>query len=344
MGLAWSEALIQLAEARSRIGSVQASPDPANDPEGLARFQRARGMHRLRFLLLLLALGFYFPVVWALVAVPPLKARVTDLTGTLETVRKSNLESRLEHLESRSGTQLAVLIVPTVRPETIEQYGIRVAEAWKLGEKGKDNGLLLVVAKSDREVRIEVGYGLEGTIPDVLAKRIIEQEIVPRFRIGDFGGGIEAAVSSLIAAIRHEPIVFRKPSGFAIDQPTSMPPPAKPIESTARSRPAEEAPSGITGEEVAFTLAFVGILVGMMLRMVWPPPLAALACAGATMVAVGLISGSPESMVGATVAVFAVVLFGWRPFVGFIGIGGGRKRGFSGKGGRFGGGGASGKW
>lgn len=303
-------------------------------------------MYRLRFLSLLLVLGLYFPMVWAVVAVPPLKARVSDLTGTLETVRKSSLESRLEELESRSGTQLAVLIVPTVRPETIEQYGIRVADAWKLGEKGKDNGLLLLVAKNDREVRIEVGYGLEGKIPDVLAKRIIEQEIIPRFRIGDFGGGIEAAVSSLIAAIRHEPQIFSKPARFAIDQQTSMLPPAKPTESTARSRPAKDAASDITGGEVAFTLAFVGILAGMMLRRVWPPPLAALACAGATMVAVGLISGSPESMVGSTVAVFAFVLFGWRPFVGFIGVsgGGGRTRGFSGKGGRFGGGGASGKW
>src|SRR5512134_1508519 len=102
----------------------------------------------------------------AQVPVPPLKARVTDLTGTLTADQRGALEQKLAALESRKGSQLAVLIVPTTRPEEIEQYSIRVAEQWKLGRKGVDDGALLLVAKDDRELRIEVGYGLEGVLPD----------------------------------------------------------------------------------------------------------------------------------------------------------------------------------
>src|SRR5512132_2715893 len=118
------------------------------------------------------------------VAVPPLKARVTDLTGTLSANEAAQLEERLAAFEAKKGSQIAVLVVPTTQPETIEQYGIRAGEAWKLGRKGVN----------DRAVRIEVGYGLEGVLPDAVAKRIIDEEIVPRFRSGDFYGGIEAGV------------------------------------------------------------------------------------------------------------------------------------------------------
>ncbi|MGH8773006.1 MAG: TPM domain-containing protein, partial [Burkholderiales bacterium] len=140
------------------------------------------------------------------VTVPPLTARVSDLTGTLSSEQKQALESRLKNFEQEKGAQIAVLIVPTVKPEAIEQYGLRVAEQWKLGRKGVDDGALLLVAKDDRELRIETGYGLEGVLPDAVANRIIEDIIVPRFREGDFHGGIEAGITQMIRVISGEPL------------------------------------------------------------------------------------------------------------------------------------------
>ncbi len=126
-----------------------------------------------------------------LVAVPPLQGRVTDLTGTLSAEQRRSLDDELAALEQRKGSQIAILIVPTTQPEAIEQYSIRVAEQWKIGRgkvdgKSVDDGVLVVVAKNDRRVRIEVGYGLEGAIPDAYAKRIIDESIAPRFRQGDY--------------------------------------------------------------------------------------------------------------------------------------------------------------
>jgi len=111
------------------------------------------------------------------VPVPALEARVTDLTGTLTAQQRGALEESLRAFEALKGAQLAVLLVPTTAPETIEQYAIRVAEAWKLGRQGVDDGLLLLVAKDDRRMRIEVGYGLEGAVPDAIAKRVIAETI-----------------------------------------------------------------------------------------------------------------------------------------------------------------------
>src|SRR5215831_19115458 len=121
----------------------------------------------------------------AQVPVPALKARITDLTGTLSASQVQTLESRLRDFESAKGSQVAVLMLPTTQPETIEQYSIRVAEAWKIGRKRVDDGVILVVAKDDRAVRIEVGRGLEGAITDGLADRVIREVITPRFRSGD---------------------------------------------------------------------------------------------------------------------------------------------------------------
>ena len=132
------------------------------------------------------------------VPVPPVKARVTDLTGTLSAQQKSELEARVAAYESRRGSQLAVLMLPSTKPEEIEQYSIRVAEAWKIGRKGVDDGLLLVIAKNDRRLRIEVGYGQEGVIPDAMARRVIDERITPRFRDGDFYGGVRDGVDQLI--------------------------------------------------------------------------------------------------------------------------------------------------
>ncbi len=124
--------------------------------------------------------------VGAEVAVPRLEHRVTDLTATLGAAVAADLEQRLAAFEARKGSQVAVLMVATTAPETIEQYALRVAEQWKLGRAGIDDGALLVIAKDDRALRIEVGYGLEGALNDATAKRIVSDIIVPYFKRGDF--------------------------------------------------------------------------------------------------------------------------------------------------------------
>src|ERR1700736_3583358 len=138
------------------------------------------------------------------VAVPPLTGRVVDQTGTLSSGDIDRLTQTLKNLELRKGSQVAVLIVPTTQPETIEQFSIRVADAWKVGRKKIDDGAILVVAKDDRKLRIEVGYGLEGALNDVTAKRIIDEVITPKFRSGDFAGGISAGVDRIIGVINGE--------------------------------------------------------------------------------------------------------------------------------------------
>jgi uncharacterized protein len=140
------------------------------------------------------------------VAVPPLSGRVVDQTGTLSSDTIASLTQTLRGLELRKGSQIAVLIVPTTQPETIEQYAIRVAEAWKIGRKKIDDGALLVVAKDDRKLRIEVGYGLEGALTDVTSKRIIDEIITPKFRNGDFSGGISDGVEKIVGVIDGEPL------------------------------------------------------------------------------------------------------------------------------------------
>ena len=145
------------------------------------------------------------------VAVPPLSGRVVDQTGTLSASDAAALTQQLKDLETRKGSQVAVLIVPTTEPEAIEQFSIRVAEAWKIGRKKIDDGALLIVAKNDHKLRIEVGYGLEGALTDVTARRIIDEIIVPRFKTGDFAGGISAGVDRIIRVIDGEPLPAPKP-------------------------------------------------------------------------------------------------------------------------------------
>src|SRR5712691_4275166 len=138
------------------------------------------------------------------VAVPPLKAHVTDLTATLSGPQIQELESRLAGFERGKGSQIAVLMLPSTQPETIEQYSIRLAEAWKIGRARAEDGVILVVAKNDRKVRVEVGRGLEGAIPDALAKRVVSDVITPHFRSGDFYGGIAAGTDALMKLIEGE--------------------------------------------------------------------------------------------------------------------------------------------
>ena len=167
-------------------------------------------MHAARAFLVALLLCWAFAAL-ADVAVPPLSGRVVDQTGTLSASDAAALTQQLKDLETRKGSQVAVLIVPTTEPEAIEQFSIRVAEAWKIGRKKIDDGALLIVAKNDHKLRIEVGYGLEGALTDVTARRIIDEIIVPRFKTGDFTGGISAGVDRIIRVIDGEPLPAPKP-------------------------------------------------------------------------------------------------------------------------------------
>ncbi|MCK1722489.1 YgcG family protein [Bradyrhizobium sp. 141] len=158
-----------------------------------------------------LFLALTFPAS-ADVAIPQLTGRVVDQTGTLSSADVASLSQKLRDFETRKGSQIAVLIVPTTQPETIEQFSIRVAEAWKIGRKKVDDGAVLVVAKNDRHLRIEVGYGLEGALTDVTSRRIIDEIITPKFRTGDFGGGISDGVDRMIGVIDGEPLPVPSPT------------------------------------------------------------------------------------------------------------------------------------
>lgn len=261
-----------------------------------------------------------------LVAVPPLTARVIDQTGTLSTTEQSALEARLAALEQRKGSQIAVLLVATTSPEAIEQYSLRVAEAWKLGRKGVDDGVLVFVAKDDRAVRIEVGYGLEGTIPDATSKRVIDDFIVPRFRAGDYPGGISAGVDRLIGLV----------DGEALPEPQ-----------------ASRAPNG--GLENILPIVFViSLVLGSVLRRALgqlPGAAATGAVAGGvTWVLAGVLGLSLfMAVVGFVLGLMAGGSGGWAShrrgsFGGGLGGGFGGGGGFRGGGGGFGGGGASGRW
>jgi uncharacterized protein len=171
-------------------------------------FSRAAGLVLTAWLLL-----FSAAAAQAQVPVPKLSARVTDLTGTLTAQQREALETRLAQFEAHKGAQIAVLLVPTTQPETIEQYARRVLDEWKLGRKGIDDGALLLVAMQDRKLRIETQYGLEGVMPDAIAKRIIDEIVTPRFRQKDFYGGISAGVERMISVVEGEPLPPPRASG-----------------------------------------------------------------------------------------------------------------------------------
>ncbi len=269
------------------------------------------------FLLLLCAL-----TAWAQVAVPELSRRVTDLTATLSADQAAALESKLAAFEAKKGSQIAVLIVPTTQPEDIAQFGIRVADQWKVGRRKVDDGVILIVAKDDRKLRIEVGYGLEGAIPDAIAKRVIAETITPFFKAGDFYGGIDAGVQQLMGLIEGEP----------------LPPPA-----TSDS-------SG--GNDGAFVILIVGgIVAGWLLSTLMSRPAAGgIAALGSGAVGAFLLGFTPLLLFIA-VFVFAGVASGFRHGGGWSSGGGGGWGGggfgggsWGGGGGGFGGGGASGSW
>src|SRR3954470_6265533 len=168
-------------------------------------------MNAARALFFALLLGWVLPAQ-AAVGVPPLVGRVVDQTGTLSTNDVSAMNQTIRAFEARKGSQVAVLIVPTTDGEAIEQFSLRVAETWKIGRKKIDDGALVVVAKNDRHLRIEVGYGLEGALTDVTTKRIIDEEITPKFKAGDFAGGISAGLNRMIRVIDGEKLPAPEPA------------------------------------------------------------------------------------------------------------------------------------
>jgi uncharacterized protein len=265
------------------------------------------------------------------VAVPTLSGRVVDQTGTLSAGDISSLTQKLKDLETRMGSQVAVLIVPTTEPETIEQFSIRAAEAWKVGRRRIDDGALLVVAKNDRKLRIEVGYGLEGSLTDATASRIIDEIIVPKFRSGDFAGGISAGVDRIIAVAEGEKLPAPVSQRQNADWLTNFDP-LNPF------------------------LLFALIIVGGIVRSVLGRLLGALAMGGIVGALAWFIAGSLAASLIVAVIAFLLTMFGetmassggrggWvSGGGGFSGGGSGGGGGFSGGGGSFGGGGASGSW
>lgn len=272
------------------------------------------------FLLALLLAG----AAQAEVAIPPLSARVSDLTSTLDAQQIQTLESRLAAFEAKKGAQVAVLLLPTTQPETIEQYGIRVAEAWKLGRKGVDDGVLLLVAKEDRAMRIEVGYGLEGALNDATAKRIIAEIITPFFKRGEFYLGLDAGTAAIIKVVEGEPL----------PEPQTAP--------------------ELGGKEIELLLIVavgVSMVVGGILRaLLGRFPAALLTGGGLGLVAWLTVAPLLAALLVGVMAFVFVLLGGARHGFGghrggHGGFGGGfGGGGFGGGGGGFGGGGASGRW
>jgi uncharacterized protein len=277
------------------------------------------------------------------IAVPPLTGRVVDITGTLSGNDIAAQSQRLQDLQRRKGSQIAVLIVPTTAPETIEQFSIRAAEAWKIGRKKIDDGALLVVAKNDRKLRIEVGYGLEGALTDVTARRIIDETIVPRFRSNDFAGGIDAGITRMIGVVDGEP----------------LPAPAPQV---------SHGPDADLNELSSFLpfAIFGSLFVGGFLRALFGS-LVGSAVAGGVVAAIGwFVFGSLIASLALGALGFLIVLIasafqmvgppgpsyggssgGWSGGGGGGWSGGSSSdsdSGFSGGGGSFGGGGASGSW
>ena len=282
--------------------------------------------------------------------VPPLRGRVTDLAGLMPADRAQALEERLAAFERETGHQIAVLTIPSLQGDVLENFSIRVAEAWKIGKKGFDNGAILLIVRDDRKLRIEVGYGLEGVLPDAIASRIIREVIVPRFRENDYPGGIEAGVDAILQVTKGEP-----------------------IPQTARQVAKAGASRGSSLLAALTMTAILALFIGMTQRRLIGGAfggaaaglVATLISASGIGLALGLalIVGAVLGAIGSTMSVASSANHwagnsryrrgGWGGGIfpgsfggeGFGGGGfGGGGGGFSGGGGGFGGGGASGSW
>ncbi len=289
---------------------------------------RAVGMARALLLASMLCWSFFAE---AQVAVPPLTGPVVDQTATLTVEQEAALEQTLTAFEARKGSQLAVLMVGSTAPEAIEPYALRVAEQWKLGRKKVDDGVILVVAKTDRTLRIEVGYGLEGALNDATSKRIIDENILPRFKQQDFAGGVQAGVAQVIRVVDGEPL------------------PQPGVKGTAGI--------GAVGSigQYAPILFIVALVGGGVLRAALGKVPGAVVTGGAVAVVAWLFAGAISvALIAGVVALFFTLMGGGMSrhrmggYYGGMGRGGGRGGygggGFSGGGGGFGGGGASGRW
>jgi len=275
--------------------------------------------------------------------VPPLAARVTDLTGTLTAEQQTALEQKLAAFEARKGSQLAVLIVPTTHPEEIEQYSIRVVDEWKLGRgtvggKKVDDGALLLIAKDDHRLRIEVGYGLEGVLTDAMSNRIISETIAPAFREGNYYEGIDAGVGQMMKLIEGEP----------------LPPPEHAWQSGRHG----------SGGNIFPELLFAVLIGSVVLRAVFGRTLGSVVTGLGAGALVWIAGYALILAVAAAIGGFVLTLLmglprgsgwssyprsggfggGWGGFGGGMGGGGFGGGGFSGGGGGFGGGGSSGSW
>jgi uncharacterized protein len=262
--------------------------------------------------------------------VPPLTGHVVDATATLAPEALASLEAKLAAFEERKGSQIAALLVRTTAPEAIEEYSLRVAEQWRIGRGGVDDGVVLVIALEDRRMRFEVGYGLEGAVPDALARRIIAETIAPRFYEQDYAGGLDAGLDALIGLIDGEPLpvpIGREPEGEVRNEPFAVLPVVLVLALVV-------APIFRRMFGSLFGSAALGVGAGLVVWVVSSVLFASLV-AGA-MVFVFALTGAGG---GAGRWVSRGGTFGRMP--GGFGGGGG---GFRGGGGRFGGGGASGGW
>lgn len=266
--------------------------------------------------------------------VPTLTTRITDVTKTLDASTQKSLEQKLADLERLKGAQIAVLVVPTTSGESIESYATRAFDQWKLGRKNVDDGILFVIAKNDHHMRIEVGYGLEGAVPDILAGRIMREQVTPLFKRGDFVGGITAGVGSLIKLVNGESLPEPAVSTQTSDDGGGSFGMLLPLAFMAFVLPAMWAALAV-GLFAYFTFHSIGLaLLGAILALI--------------ISAVGRIAraGGPGGPGGAARASRqGGVIGGLGGLGGFSGGGGGfGGGGFSGGGGSSGGGGASGGW
>jgi len=256
------------------------------------------------------------------VEVPPLQHRVTDLTGTLTAQQQADLEANLAAFEAKKGSQIAILLVPTTQPEDIAQYSIRVVEAWKLGRKGVDDGVLVLLAKDDHKSRIEVGYGLEGALPDAIAKRILSEVVRPLLKQGDYYGALRAGVGKIESVIDGEPLPEVSKTSVGNDFGNLA--------------------------NYFFPLVIGGLVLGAVLKSLLGKVMGSLANAGLMGLLVWWLGGVVLFAVMMAIFVFVATLGGGGPG-GYYGGGSGGggssdSGGFSGGGGDFGGGGASGDW
>jgi len=287
-------------------------------------------------LLLLVAAIPWIASAQGLQPIPSLERRVTDTADILAADREAALEEKLAAFEARKGAQIAVLTVASTAPEEIEQYSIRVVDAWKLGRKGVDDGALLIIAVEDRALRIEVGRGLEGVLTDLTSNRIIDETITPLFRGGDYAAGIDAGVDRMISVVDGEPLPEPEQSW--------------------------QAREGGGFEDIIGLVFVLAIVLSAILRKIFGRILGAVTTGG-VLGALGLmVTGALGLAMLAGVVGFVVALAGGVPTGRFAshgrrgrwdgggfggggfgggGFGGG---GFGGLGGGFGGGGASGRW